>query len=164
MRLSWEIEPAGFFTPPQFEEDYRTQLKGFLSMGEFDGVLSSVNRLLRRSGSGTCNVGCFLGCCCCCFAVMRRNNRKALEDARMYLATINQDSFVGRGMRWDLVSEDDDAGDEENVVLVLDIPELVDQQPAKRCLSFESQSRALKAAHTPPLPVEQGASKQECML
>jgi len=82
MRLSWEIEPAGFFTPPQFEEDYRTQLKGFLSMGEFDGVLSSVNRLLRRSGSGTCNVGCFLGCCCCCFAVMRRNNRKALEDAR----------------------------------------------------------------------------------
>jgi hypothetical protein len=85
MRLYWEVRSAGVWSTPQFEEDYRSQLKGYVSVQEFESVVTTVNRIWRSAGSGLINRGCLLLCFCCCFVIMRRDNREALDDVRYYV-------------------------------------------------------------------------------
>lgn len=103
-------------------------------------MVTTVNRIWRSAGSGLINRGCLLLCFCCCFVIMRRDNREALDDVRHYLTTINNEVYRPRGMEWMVLSESDEDGEEEDVVLALEIQGLVDRQPIKRRMSLESHA------------------------
>jgi hypothetical protein len=57
--------------------------------------------------------------------------------SRSYLEGINSEVYQARGMQWMILSESDEDGEEEDVVLALEIRGLVDQQPIKRRMSLD---------------------------
>lgn len=56
---------------------------------------------------------------------------------RTFLENINREVYQARGMHWMVLSENGEEGEDENVVLALEIEGLVDRQPIKRRMSLE---------------------------